>query len=174
MKEAIHKKLNRLNADTDAIYTLLEEIPEEKLQDKSYGWSIVQVLAHLNEAESASLLYMQKKSQAGDKMKNAGPGNALRMWATNQALKSSLKWRAPSYISNPPSYSLSEIKTKWTETRNKIKQFVDAYPDKWMGKLVYKHPMGGRQNLERAVESFVYHQIHHVHQINRIKKQLGL
>lgn len=174
MKEAINKKLKRLNADTDTIYVMLEGISEEKLQDNSYGWSIVQVLSHLNDAESASLQYMQKKSKAGDKMQKSGLGNAFRMWLTNLALKSSLKWKAPSYISDPPCYSMEEIKSKWTETRNKIQRFVDEYPDSWLNKLVYKHPMGGRQNLEKAVDSFVYHQIHHIHQINRIKKQLGL
>lgn len=174
MKEAINKKLKRLNADTDTIYVMLEGISEEKLQDNSYGWSIVQVLSHLNDAESASLQYMQKKSKAGDKMQKSGLGNAFRMWITNLALKSSLKWKAPSYVSDPPSYSMEEIKSKWTETRNKIQRFVDEYPDSWLNKLVYKHPMGGRQNLEKAVDSFVYHQIHHIHQINRIKKQLGL
>ncbi|MEP0985452.1 DinB family protein [Ekhidna sp.] len=174
MKNEINKKLKRLNEETEKIYDSLAGISEEKLSDQSYGWSIIQVFSHLNDAETASLKYMQKKVQAGDKMHNTGMGNSLRMWLTNQALKSSLKWRAPSYISSPPVYSLEEIKTKWGQTRNDIQQFVDEYPDKWLSKLVYKHPMGGRQNLERAVDSFVYHQIHHKHQINRIKKKLGL
>ncbi|WP_420317920.1 DinB family protein [Ekhidna sp.] len=174
MKEVIKNKLQRLNSDTDKIYQLIDDIPQDKLLDGSYGWSIIQVLSHLNDAESASLKYMQKKMQAGDKMKSSGAGNSLRMWLTNQALKSSLKWKAPSYISNPPSYPLEEMKSKWMETRKAIEEFVNEYPDEWINKLVYKHPMGGRQNLDRAVESFIYHQIHHMHQINRIKKQLGL
>lgn len=174
MNEAINNKLNKLNADTEAIYSSLEGITEEKLQDQRYGWSIIQVLSHLNDAETASLKYMQKKVKAGDKMQNSGLGNALRMRLTNMALKSSLKWKAPSYISSPQVYSLNEIKSKWGKTRSQIHEFVNEYPDRWLNKLVYKHPMGGRQNLERAVDSFIYHQIHHIHQINRIKKQLGL
>lgn len=174
MKAGIHNKLDKLNKDTQKIYASIEELSEENLQDQCYGWSIIQVLSHLNDAESASLKYMQKKMQAGDKMQKAGTGNAVRMWLTNMALKSSLKWKAPSYISNPPTYSLDEIKSKWKETRNNIQQFVSEYPDQWMNKLVYKHPMAGRQDLERAVDSFVYHQIHHMHQINRIKKRIGI
>ncbi|WP_370089927.1 DinB family protein [Ekhidna sp.] len=174
MKESINKKLQRLNSETERIYESIDKIPAEKLGDQSYGWSIIQVFSHLNDAETASLKYMQKKMQAGDKMNKSGVGNAIRMWLTNQALRSPLKWGAPSYISNPPAYELEEIKSKWTETRKGIQQFVDEYPEQWLNRLVYKHPMGGRQNLERAVESFIYHQIHHVHQINRIKKQLGL
>lgn len=173
MKDEINKKLKKLNEETARIYDSISRISEEKLNDQRYGWSIIQVFSHLNDAETASLKYMQKKVQAGDKMHNSGMSNGIRMWLTNQALKSPLKWSAPSYISNPPTYSYEEIKTKWEQTRNEIQQFVDAYPDKWLGKLVYKHPMGGRQNLERAVESFIYHQIHHKHQINRIKKKIG-
>ncbi|MEO9482221.1 MAG: DinB family protein [Ekhidna sp.] len=174
MKKAIHEKLKRLNADTANIYASLEEIPVEKLSDTAYGWSIIQVLSHLNSAEKASLKYMQKKMQAGEGMKNSGATNALRMWLCNGVLKSSLKWKAPSYVSKPASYSFEEIKSKWAETRASIEAFVDDFPEEWLNKLVYKHPMGGRQNLDRAVDSFVYHQIHHVHQINRIKKQLGV
>lgn len=174
MKKEINEKLSRLNADTKNIYDSLDGIPYEKLNDSSYGWSLIQVLSHLNSAESASLKYMQKKVQAGDNMENSGPSNAFRMWLCNGALKSSLKWKAPSYIANPPEYEYDEIKSKWAETREAIQQFVDEYPEHWLNKLVYKHPMGGRQNLERAVESFIYHQVHHMHQINRIRKQLGV
>jgi uncharacterized damage-inducible protein DinB len=174
VKDRIQKKLARLNEDTAAIYAELEGIPDEKLMDKSYGWSIIQVLSHLNEAESASLKYMQKKMQAGDKMKNARVYHGLRMSFVNVALKSRLKWKAPSYISNPPEYPMEEIKEKWANTRNEIAGFVNDFPDKWLYKLVYKHPMAGRQNLEHAVDSFIYHQIHHTHQIDRIRKQLGI
>lgn len=172
MKKAIKEKLQRLNDDTVKIYASLEGISQEKLNDNSYGWSIIQVLSHLNSAESASLKYMQKKIQAGDKMGDFGPSNALRMWLCNSALKSSLKWKAPSYIADPPSFEYDEMKTKWEATRTAIEQFVDEYPDQWLNKLVYKHPLGGRQNLDRAVDSFVFHQVHHMHQINRIRKQL--
>ncbi len=174
MKKEINEKLKRLNSETEKIYASIEGISEEKLNDPSYGWSLLQVLSHLNAAEKASLLYMQKKIQAGDKMGESGPSNAFRMWVTNKALKSPLKWSAPSYIADPPTYELDEIKSKWAKTRASIQEFVDDYPEKWLNKLVYKHPMGGRQNLNRAVDSFVFHQVHHVHQINRIKKQLGV
>lgn len=174
MKKGINDKLKQLNEDTDKIYASLEGIDDEKLKDASYGWSIIQVLSHLNSAENASLKYMQKKIQAGDKMADSGAVNSLRMWLCNGVLKSSLKWKAPSYIANPPEYEYEEVKSIWAETRASIQQFVDEYPEQWMNKLVYKHPMGGRQNLDRAVDSFLFHQIHHTHQINRIRKKLGI
>lgn len=173
MKETIQKKLHRLNADTANLHVILAEIPEEKLNDQSYGWSILQVLSHLNDAETASLKYMQKKMQAGDKMKVFGTFNRMQLWLSNHLLQSALKWKAPSYISTPPQYSYIEIKEKWAQTREAIGSFVDEYPDQWLNKLVYKHPIAGRQNLNGAVDSFVNHQIHHLHQIKRIRKKIN-
>lgn len=172
MKERIQQKLQELAADTERMYEEIEMLSEDQLNDDSYGWSILQVFSHLNDAEQLSLSYMQKKSQAGEKMGNATFGNGLRMWVTNQALKSSMKWKAPSYISKPPTYPLAELKTRWAKTRKAISDFVDQYPEQYLNKLVYKHPMGGRQNLEKAIESFIYHQRHHIHQIERIKKKI--
>ena len=173
-KDAIQEKLRRLNTDTKKIYEALDGVAEENLYNNSYGWSIVQVMSHLNDAETASLNYMQKKSRAGNKMAEAGGSNAVRMWFTNQVLKSSLKWKAPSYISKPAEPSFAEMKSKWNKTRGLIQTFVEEYPDEWLNKLVYKHPIAGRQNLEAAVDSFIYHQIHHLHQIRRIRKKLKI
>ncbi|MEO9869308.1 DinB family protein [Ekhidna sp.] len=173
MKEDINRKLKRLDDDTEKIFESIEDLSEDQLKNQTYGWSLVQVMSHLNEAEKASLKYMQKKVQAGDKMQNSRMGNKVRMWLTNLGLKSSLKWGAPSYISNPPEYDLNEIKEQWADTRKAIHSFVEEYPDKWLEKLVYKHPMAGRQNLNGAVDSFVYHQIHHIHQIKRIRKKMN-
>lgn len=174
MKDTVYQKLQRLDAETQKIYADISMLPKDKLEDKSDGWSILQVFSHLNEAESISLQYMQKKMQAGDRMQKRSWGNLLRMWFVNRALQSSLRWKAPSYISNPPIFEYEEMKKKWAETREGIRAFIDEYPEEWMNKLVYKHPMGGRQDLSRAVDSFIYHQRHHVHQINRIRKKLGV
>ena len=174
MKETIKKKLETLTKDRERIFQMIQSIPSDQLDNDSYGWSIIQVLSHLNDAETASLHYMRKKMQAGDQMNDSSIANSVRMWLTNQALKTSLKWKAPSYISQPPSYPLQEMQEKWDQTRQSIFEFVEKYPDKWLNKLVYKHPMGGRQNLSSAIDSFIYHQIHHMHQIKRIKKQLEI
>ncbi|MEO1256542.1 MAG: hypothetical protein AAFY41_16870, partial [Bacteroidota bacterium] len=112
--------------------------------------------------------------QAGDKMKEANTFNSLRMRLTNQALKTKLKWGAPSYIQHPDNETLDSVEKKWARTRESIAKHVDEFPEQWLNKLVYKHPMGGRQNLENAIGSFIYHQIHHIYQIDRIKRKIGV
>ena len=176
MKQNIIDKLKMFEESTNHLLNDLASIsPEDLAKKPAQGWTLLQVLSHLNQAENASLLYMKKKVQAGDKMGKIGVVNELRMKLTNRALGTSLKWRAPSYIANPKEpESLEAMKVEWMKTRSDIMDFVNEYPDKYIDSLVYKHPMAGRQNLNNAVDSFIYHQKHHIHQIKRIKKSLGV
>ncbi len=176
MKQNIIDILNSFEDDTVQLLDSLGEISEENLSKKiENSWSILQVLSHLNSSERASLTYMKKKVQAGDKMGSIGIMNKLQMKLTNLALASSLKWKAPSYVAHPDEpKDLEEIRGIWLKTRKEIMSFVKEYPDEYLDRLVYKHPMGGRQNLNNAVYSFIYHQKHHLHQIDRIKKSLGV
>ncbi len=175
MKNDIEKRLFLLKKETEDIFANLESLDHDLLRKNGKGWSIIQVLSHLNMAEIISLEYMKKKMLAGRKMKKVNMINKARMWVTCGFLQTGLKWKAPSYISNPNGdYSLSEIKSKWEATRMKIHDYIDNYPDEWLNRAVYKHPMAGRLSLIQAIDSFIYHQRHHVHQINRIRKELSI
>lgn len=175
MKKSPKKTLDRLNKETDKIFSALEVIESAMLQRKGSGWSIIQVLGHLELAESASLAYMKKKLKAGSSMRKSSWLNKLRMRLVNVIQMTNLRWKAPSYVSSPPNdYNLAEIKEKWGKTRAALEQYIRYYPDELMNRLVYKHPMAGRQALNEAIRSFLYHQRHHKYQINRIRKELTI
>lgn len=170
MKKIIQENLFDLNKITQDELGMFRGLRKDLLKDKSYGWSVIQVFSHLELSERASLNYMQKKILAGDKMHATSFANAMKMNLTKLALLSPLKWKAPSYVSNPPDdFTLEEIQNQWMETRNQIALFVEAYPEKYLNKAVYKHPMAGRLNLHDAIDSFRYHFLHHKHQLQRIK-----
>ena len=138
-KQNIIDKLKDFDLTTNKLLDDLSRVSDEKLkQEADGGWSILQVLSHLNAAESASLGYMRKKLQAGDNMGTIGLINQLKMVVIKIALKSSLKWKAPSYISNPASpSSLVEMREQWMNTRKEIENFVSEYPDNYIKNLVY-------------------------------------
>lgn len=174
MKKVLESKLDLLNEETDRIFESIASLDENSLQNTGNGWSVIQVLNHLQMAEGASLSYMKKKLLAGDKMGKIKSVYGLKMRVTKAALNSGLKWRAPTQISNPEgSFSLEEVRTSWKNLRLDLKKYVDEYPEKWLDRAVYKHPMAGRQGLGAAVDSFIYHQRHHVHQIRRIRKKIA-
>ena len=174
-KDFINGKMARLEEETSKVFASLENVESTSLSIKGRGWSLIQVLSHLEMSEALSLNYMKKKINAGSGMKRSGVVNKVRMRVTCGFLSSRIKWKAPSYIANPKDdYSLDEIKDKWNDTRSDLRKFVDDYPDEFLNRLVYKHPMAGRQALGEAIDSIIYHQRHHIHQINRIKKELKI
>lgn len=173
MKKETENRLLLLTEETDRIFSSLESIEVSKLQKRGKGWSIIQVLSHLNMAEALSLQYMKKKIHAGSKMGKVNFVNSIRMSITCGFLQTGLRWKAPAYISKPNGdYTLDEIRSEWNSTRSLIQKYVDDYPDDLLNREIYKHPMAGRLSLIQAVDSFIYHQRHHVHQINRIKREL--
>ena len=174
VKKDIENRLALLARETEEIFADLTVLDAEMLQKKGKGWSVIQVLSHLNMAESLSLSYMKKKVQAGEKMARIGVINNIRMWVTCGFLTTGLKWKAPSYISQPDgNHTLQEVSDLWTSTRKEIGRYIDEYPADLLDRAVYKHPMAGRLSLMQAIDSFIYHQRHHVHQIRRIRKELG-
>ncbi len=171
MKDILEKKLAQLESETHTLFAGIDQLSEEQLHDQSYGWSIIQVLEHLYVAETGTIIYMTKKMQAGDKMPNYGFANKLRMGLTKRLLNTSLRWKAPKPVANPKAdFSFEEMKKRWESSREKTIAFVEEYPEKYLQKAVFKHPMAGRIDLVGALDSIAYHQRHHSHQIKRIKK----
>lgn len=175
MNPTLQTKLDRLDRETEILFNSVGDLSEKQLHDTTYGWSIIQVLAHLHDAEKASLLYMSKKMQAGDKMPAYALGNKLRMALSKMLLQTSLKWKAPKAVAHPKSESsMSEMKVMWEATREQTRTYLEHYPEQYLDKAVYKHPMAGRLDLASAIDSMMYHQRHHLHQVKRIKKRLGI
>lgn len=173
MKQILQDKLSRLDSEREAMYQSVEELSEADLHNPIYGWSIIQVFSHLNDAEIGTVQYMLRKMQAGDKMPEYAFGNQLRLALSKALLQSNLKWKAPKPVSNPEGeYSLDEMKQLWQETREDTRKYVEQYPEKYLKKAVFKHPFAGRLDLAGAIDSLTFHQRHHKHQIKRIKTLL--
>ncbi len=172
-KQKLALRVDKLDYERESMYAFVEGLTEEELHDDTYGWSIIQVFSHLNDAEFGSILYMRKKIQAGSSMPNFSFLGKLKMTFIKGLLQTNLKWKAPSFISEPNgSYTFDEMKQKWEETREVTKKYVSEYPNELMNKAVYKHPLAGRLDLLNAIDSFIYHQRHHMHQLKRIKDKL--
>lgn len=175
MKKKLLNKLKILNQETEKIHAALGELSEENLHDQSYGWSILEVLAHLNMAEAGSVVYMKKKMQAGDQMLDAGVKQKIRSFLAKYFMQSSLKWKAPPVVASPQGdISYDEIKNKWEKTRKGMEEYIQEFPEEYLSKQLLKHPLAGRLTLEGAIDSFIHHQRHHVHQIKRIRKKIGV
>ena len=173
-KQKILVKLDKLIEESSEIFKSINDLDKEDLSNSAYGWSIVQIFSHLNTAEIGSMLYMKKKMQAGSSMPDYSVSNKVRYFLTKGLLQSSLRWKAPKVVANPKAdYTFEEVKSEWAKNRELIREYINEYPEELLSRAVYKHPFAGRLDLDGAIDSFIYHQRHHKHQIRRIRKKIG-
>ncbi len=146
--------------------------PEKRSFAPPNSWNVVQVLRHVQMAESASLAYITKKSQGGAQLANSTLYPRLLLVLTDLTFRSGAKVKAPKALENPPISSLEEIENDWATTRSELRSFVEKFPDEWGRKAVYKHPFIGMLSLAGAIQFFNVHQNHHIRQVHRILKSI--
>lgn len=133
------------------------------------SWSIIQVLDHLLTSETASLNYCRKKINAGDSLPKAGLFTSLKMEFYLMMLRSKIKFKAPMVVSNPSgSLSLIAMKQSHELQMNRLKDFIEAYPVKYVHKAIFKNPVIGRITLDQMVLFLDAHLQHHLYQINAL------
>ena len=61
------------------------------------------------------------------------------------------------------------MKDDWNKTRGKLKEFLENYPDEWIGNGVYKHPVIGMLNMTDGLRFLNAHLNHHMNQVRQIR-----
>ncbi len=185
----LFSKSNALVADhmTDSLRRDFEKLEKEKAQVLTYlrsqsrdrivlqppgGWCMVQAMRHIQMSEDLSLQYMQKKSKADDEMLERQWKPRVWLQVLYLVFALGLKFKMPRMLTGPEITSLEDLESDWNETREKIKIFLEDYPERWNNKAVYKHPFVGMLNLQDTVRFFSSHLRHHIIQVKRIDKAL--
>ncbi len=155
------------------LFELLDRNPTDKYQNSpaEKEWTVIQVLDHLYVSQQGPLNYCKKKIKAGDAIPESGLFDAIKMKVYLLFLFSPIKFKAPKVVSNPSNdWEYNEIKTKHLQFLEDLKDFVEAYPDKFSNKAIYKHPIAGRITMDHTISFFEAHLRHHQFQINRLLK----
>ncbi len=144
-------------------------------QRRPSEWSILQVVAHLTEAEEKSLLYLKKKTSSGENFPATGWSGRLRCVLLRLAMASPLRFKAPSSVSQPEEeYLLDGLRVRFRENAAAWVEFVDQLPAHYSGQAIYRHPVLGRINLLQTFGFLTQHFDHHARQIHsRAKGSVG-
>lgn len=157
------------------ILNQVKDQPTEKLNYAPPGkWSINQILTHMLVAEQLSMLYMKKKSQGIDQLKNSGLAAALRIGVLKISQRiPAIKFKAPKVVLDhtPPALSLNDLTAQWEAHRQKLRVFLEGIDEKNKKKLIYKHVIAGRLDAKQALVFFREHINHHWPQIKRLLHQ---
>lgn len=173
MNDSIMRDFERLEKIKTDTLAYLRSQPEERIAKcPPHGWCMTQAMRHIQMSEDLSLQYMMKKSKAGDEMLPRPLRPRLLLQVLYFVFAIGLKYKMPKVLTGPEITTLDELEKDWSETREKIKAFIQEYPEKWSKKAVYKHPFVGMLNLSDTIRFFESHLKHHIIQIKRIDKML--
>lgn len=157
------------------LYELLQPYTEEELhqQPSSNQWSLAQIMSHLLYVERGSLSYCRKKLLAGDDLEDVTLISQLKFRIYRTVLYSKLKIKAPEVVAHPSNEkSFEELKQVFDRTRKEMEVFIDEFPDKYLDKGIFRHPLGGRIGLQDWVQFIDAHLLHHLHQVKRTMRSI--
>lgn len=138
----------------------------------SGGWSPAEVLKHILDVESGTLMYCRKKlSDTGGNLPAQGFRNRRNAFLLRMALKSPVKFRVPAAL--PPvqgPYNTGELLAQWEELRKQYRDFIRAFPKGQEQALLFRHPRSGMLSLQQTLAFLDEHLRRHSRQIKRILK----
>jgi len=173
MNQQLENQFIELESKRKALLAQLQAITEEKLHVEPNGkWSIIQNINHLILSESGILLYLKKKIQGIDTLKEAN----LASWLAYQLFRIysvlPFKRKAPKGIDEPSNEEdLATISAKWDKLRENWKEFMNQVPDNQLKIAIFKHPfLDARLNIYQTIGFMEAHFDRHTRQIKDILK----
>lgn len=170
----VEKAFDKVEQQRNTMLNGVAKLSHQQLNFKPdpKSWCILEVFEHLMTAEKNGLNYMHKKMQGDlDKIEATNLKSKLRSAFLRTALRSPIKFKAPAAASIKPKdeYYYDEVRTEWDEVREGWKDLADQFDKPTAEKLIFKHPLAGRLNLEQTMLFLYEHTDHHLAQLERIK-----
>jgi len=164
---------NELEINRKSLFDKLDSIDNGLLNFKPdlHSWSVLQVCHHLIVSEELSLLYLNKKLKYKSEIPEAGIRSSFRSFSLNLALRLPFRLSAPQRVSEFPNTLIwIDLKYRWVNVRDGIKEILEKIPGEINDKLVYKHPSIGRLTLYQMLTFFRTHIKRHEDQISKLIK----
>jgi hypothetical protein len=152
----------------------MQSLPAEILTASDGNrWSILQITAHLITAERLSVMYMQKKILGIEKAGDTGLWEELKLGLLIISQRLPLKFKAPQAVvqQTTQATSLQQLEQEWDQVRSEMKALLDRIQPHQSKRKIYKHVVAGKLNASQALRFFHEHILHHLPQVQRLKKQ---
>jgi uncharacterized damage-inducible protein DinB len=173
METKIKKKFEEMEMDKKAIFQKINSLDDEFLNrpPAPEKWSIIQILHHLIDAESGTLIYIKKKTLSPDKLEKAGLLEWWRSKVLNFYLKAPMKWKAPAMVDKVPiKETYQNTLDRYNKNREKWAEFLEEMPEDWAKKKIFRHPISGRLDMHMTLDFLDLHAQRHFQQIRQILK----
>ncbi len=171
MKKEFLVHFQRLETSRKALFQKLMQHSDDELNRKRAdgGWSAIQVMQHLIQAEMGTLAYLQKKTKDISGVEKSGFMHKVRTLLLKIFLKLPIKFKAPKMVAEVPDYaSLKETATQWQLIRATLLQLCIDLPEEAFEKELFRHPLAGRMNILQMLDFFDSHFERHLAQIDKV------
>ena len=160
--------------DKEAIIEELENWIHEQICWKfdDQKWSANQVIEHFVNSKFETFQYLMKKTSSRldglesetDKHRESKK-NSMHQWLR-------INNGTPAVLPQPQGVKEIELWIHhWRELVHKLRERLEQVPKNTEEKLLTKHPLSGRLNLEQTMNLLIEHIVHHGHQLRHIQEK---
>jgi uncharacterized damage-inducible protein DinB len=171
MNTILQNNFDQLESQRNRLIDSLKTLPSDLLNHQPSGkWSINQIIAHIITAEKMSVMYLTKKIQGIDEAEDSGFIQELKMVALIISQRFPFKFKAPRVVveNTSTSTNLKELEYEWNTVRKELRVFLEKIKEDQIKKLIYKHVVMGKLNIQHALIFFREHIIHHQPQMEKL------
>ncbi len=173
MLSHLHQRFERLQSSRVELCDRLNEYSSEQLQFRPapHAWSCAEIVHHLILAESFSAAYLEKKLDKFSTLQKVSLSAGLRSTIMTWALRSPLKFKAPSpHVLPTPDLALPDLRAQWEALRDKLQTLLERVTPEMLRLPLYRHPLAGLLTVAQMLTFLQEHFDHHEQQIERIMK----
>ncbi|RAU83459.1 DinB family protein [Pontibacter arcticus] len=166
LEKSRNRLLDKLEVYDEAILTA---------QPTEGKWSVMEIIAHLIQVDELTLSYIQHKVKKENELKAASFSSELYTILLKLALKSGMKFKAPSSIATLASYGedLQTLRQKWNEVRYQLEDMLTDLPAQVLDKAIFRHPRVGMLTINQTLTFLQDHFDHHMPQVNALIPKNG-
>lgn len=146
---------------------------QRSYQPSEKEWSILGVAHHLIKAEKGTLKYIKHKLSQQQELDKPWD-NTFKMLGLKLALWLPFRYKVPAKDLHPDKdITLESITAEWDAVRADMLELLDNFPEDYLDKKIFRHPLAGPMTIREALGFWHYHLRHHEQQLNRIIADKG-
>ena len=175
MRASLAAELDSLEQRRNALTRHLAEYPDAqlRLRPKPDSWSLLEVMEHLMLSEEASLDWVTR-TRRGRVLQRRWYHGALALLIA-RALDSAMRvpWTGRR-ITPTGTSDLATLQRQWAEVAAGWQAYARSITGAAENALVFRHPIGVPMNAQETLVFLRRHFDHHMHQVRRIERSMGL
>lgn len=171
MLKNLQEQFKRLESTRSALSQRLAQCSVEQLRYRAapQTWSSTEIVHHLVLAESFAVAYLEKKLDKISTLQKVSWSAGLRSIIMTWALRSPLKFKAPSPLVLPkPDMIWDDLHAQWQAQRGKLQTLLAQVTPEMSQLRLYRHPIAGLLTVAHMLNFLQEHFDHHEKQIAKL------